>query len=683
MATLFATLPKGHCRPRNPLHFLPIRVLSGVCGSLWALLVLLPGLALSVDNDTAASPLGRRVAPFELGDYRGAKHRLEDFQEKPLLVVAFLGTECPLAKLYGPRLAKLAADYADRGVGFVGINSNSQDSLSELGAYARRHSIEFPLLKDVENRVADQMGAVRTPEVFVLDADRTIRYWGRIDDQYGVGYVRREPERHDLQQALDELLDGKAVSTPVTPAPGCFIGRVRRAETESTVTYSNQIARILQRNCVACHRDGEIAPFSLTDYSEVAGWAETIAEVVEDGRMPPWHATSTHLRFANDRSLSADEKQLIRDWVAAGAPQGDPADEPARLSFTDGWQLPREPDLVVGMSDREFDVPAEGALEYQYFTVDPGLTEDRWIKAIEVVPGNRAVVHHILVFDQPPDRTGRDFAGGVRGFLAGYVPGLRSVPYPPGMAKFLRAGSKLVFQLHYTPIGSAQRDLSKIGFVFADPSEIQYEVKTISAFQPNIRIPRNADRHPEVSKTRLAQPAKLLSLMPHMHLRGTAFEYQLYQPEDKTWTTLLDVPNYDFNWQTSYRLAEPLDLPKGSYVKCIAHYDNSADNLNNPDPSQTVGWGEQTWDEMMIGYFDIAVQVDPERRAAGEVQDMGLQRAEEFILQQDKDDDFQLQVGELPLKMRVMAFGADQDRDGVISAAELRDAFSQRRRRRQ
>ncbi len=318
------------------LRFMKPVALSGIC------LCLASGLSIARAADD--SPVGRQVAEFQLQDYRGREYRLSDFQPYNVLVIAFLGTECPLAKLYGPRLARLAEEFADQGVGFMGINANTQDSITELAAYARIHKIDFPLLKDVGNHVADQLGAQRTPEVFVVDRERRIRYWGRIDDQYGVGYVRNSPQQHDLRRALEELLAGKEVSTPVTPAPGCFIGRVRQPQEDAAqVTYANHIAGILQRRCVECHREGDIAPFALDEYDEVAGWAETIAEVVRDGRMPPWHANSEYGSFANDRHLSDEEKDLIYQWVADGAPAGDPATRPVSQTFAEGWQLPRSP----------------------------------------------------------------------------------------------------------------------------------------------------------------------------------------------------------------------------------------------------------------------------------------------------------------------------------------------------
>ena len=419
---------------------------------------------------------------FKLADARGKAYTDGDFRDASVLVVAFLGVECPLAKIYGGRLQEVAQKYESKGVRLLGVNANAQDSVTELLAYAQRHQLTFPLLKDVGNRLADELHAERTPEVFVFDRAHQLRYRGRIDDQYGIGYVRDQPQQQDLIQAIDELLAGRPVSRSKTDAPGCLIGRVREPDAQAEVTYHNTIKDLLQRRCVECHRAGDIGPFALSDYDEVVGWAEMIAEVVAERRMPPGHATDNGVALAEDRRLSDEERKQIADWVAAGAPQGTEATAPDDVATATEakddpaarvWQLSRAPDLVVPIQERPFTVPAEGTVRYQYFSAPTHLTEDKWIEAVEVRPGNRAVVHHVLVFALPAGEIKADFGGGVRGFLASYVPGLRAEPYPVGMAKRLPAGSQLVFQLHYTPVGSEQEDLSEIAFLFTDPEHVQ------------------------------------------------------------------------------------------------------------------------------------------------------------------------------------------------------------------
>ncbi len=420
------------------------------------------------------SPIGNAVDSFSARDFRGKPTSLADFAQSKIVVVTFLGTECPLAKLYASRLVELAAEFKARGVTFVGIDANQQDSDSELAHYAKENKIEFPLLKDAGNVIADKLGAVRTPEVFVLDEKRTVRYWGRIDDQYGfqeagVAFQRSEPKRRDLAVALDELLAGKPVSQAVAQNQGCRIGRIKQPVADSDVTYSKDIAAIFNNNCVYCHRNGQIAPFPLTSYEESVGWAEMIREVVDEQRMPPWHADPKIGHFRNDARLSEHDKDLIGKWVDNGAPEGNPKDLPAPPKFAEGWQIPK-PDAVIYMADKAYDVPATGTVEYQRFVVDPGWTEDKWVKAMECVPGNPSVVHHIIVYLVPPGVTPSGQAGRLRtNWLGAFAPGLRPQVLEEGLARYVQTGSKLLFEMHYTPNGAAQSDRSYVGFVFADP----------------------------------------------------------------------------------------------------------------------------------------------------------------------------------------------------------------------
>ncbi|MDA1053848.1 MAG: redoxin domain-containing protein [Planctomycetota bacterium] len=547
------------------------------------------------------------IAPkFSLGDHRGKQWQLADFRESRVLVVAFLGTECPLVKLYSQRLQEMSIESAARGVAFVGINPNQQDSLAELAHFAKSHKITFPLLKDPGNRVADQFGATRTPEVFVFDESRHLRYHGRIDDQYTYGIQRPKVEHEYLREAIDALLANEPVAIAATETIGCLIGRVTEPDPTSDVTYAKQISRILQKRCVECHREGEIAPFSLTSYDDASGWAEMIAEVVQQQRMPPWHASPKHGEFANDTRLTDEEKELINNWVASGAPEGDRSELPPPRKFVQGWRI-GEPDLIVKMSDKPFKVPAAGEVRYQYFTVDPGFTEDKWIRAAECRPGNRAVVHHILVAVGSAEQLGRRIHGDLESdWLSATAPGARPLILPDGMAKRIPAGARLVFQMHYTPNGTAQEDLSSIGLIFADPNTVTREVVTQKAAEHRFQIPPGADNHEVTARMTFKQDTLMLALFPHMHLRGKAFRYTATYP-DKSEEILLDVPHYDFNWQNSYEFKQPKLMPAGTKLTCVAHYDNSAANLTNPDPTAAVRWGDQTWEEMMIGYFDMVL----------------------------------------------------------------------------
>ncbi len=567
-------------------------------GVLWVVCALLGGACLAAET----SRVGQKVDDFRLRDFRGKEHTLAELAESRLVVVAFLGVECPLAKLYAPRLESLRQEFGARGVAFIAIDSNHQDSLAEMAAYARTAELTIPFLKDNGHEMADRLSAERTPEVFVLDEQRVVRYRGRIDDQFGLGtssgYARPKIGRRDLALALEELLAGKQVSRHDVDAPGCLIGRAPKIISKGNVTYSNQISRILQQRCVSCHREGEIAPFPMTDYDEVIGWADTIREVVGDGRMPPWFANPEHGHFKNDNQMGGDERRQIVAWLDDGCPLGDRRELPAPRQFTTGWQIPK-PDEIVYLGPEPVEVPAEGTVDYRYYTVDPGWSEDKWIRAIECRPDNRAVVHHIILYFKPPGDTSQT---GTRGNIGGYVPGGGTRVYPDGVAVLVPAGSQLVFQMHYTPNGTAQRDRSYAGFVFVDPKTVNRVAQTGTVSNSKFVIPAGADNHEVLAEHRFDNDVQLLWLAPHMHLRGKSFRYVAQYP-DGTREILLDVPHYDFNWQLRYLLAEPKSLPAGTLLHCTAHFDNSEANLANPDPSDTVRFGPQTWHEMMIGWF--------------------------------------------------------------------------------
>jgi len=630
-------------------------------------------VATSMAAESVPERLGQALANFSLKDFRGKTHTLDDYKSSQLVVLAILGTECPLAKQYAVKLQKLADSYADRSVTFLGLDANRQDSLAEIASFARTNSLSLPILKDLNQEVVDNLQAKRTPEVFLLDSQRVIRYRGRVDDQFAVGgRTRSSPTREDLKAAIDELLAGNSVSVPETSAVGCLIGRSRPPKQDATVTYSNQISRILQKNCAECHRAGEIAPFSLTEYQQVAGWAEMIVEVTQSHQMPPWHASPEFGHFVNERRLSAEELNLLQQWVVAGAPEGNPADLPPPETYTEGWQLPRQPDHVVWMSETPYQVPAEGTVQYQYFTADPGLTEDKWLTSAEVIPGNREVVHHVIVF-MTTDGKVQDTE---RQMVVAFVPGLRITPYPNGMAKKIPAGAKFVFQMHYTPNGVACEDRSRIGLVFANPAEVTHEVRTATTINRQFKIEPQLDNQSFESREVTAPvDLQLLSMSPHMHLRGKSFRYELTLPDGKH-ETLLDVPNYDFNWQTAYRLAEPRIIPRGSKLKTVSVYDNSPNNLVNPDPSKVVKWGDQSWDEMHLGYFDVAVPRGSENVAERIIAAVGRANDPTEIVKRifgvlDKNKDGQLARDEVDPAQRLIFDKLDTDQDGIVTQAEL------------
>ncbi len=547
--------------------------------------------------DSTDPHLGQAVADFRLPDHHGQPHSLSDLADTPIVVIVFLGAECPLAQLYAPRLAEMSRTYGPRGVAFLAVNANAQDSLADITAFVRTHRLPFPVLKDPDHAVADRLSAVRTPEAFVLDRDRIVRYWGRIDDQYAIGIHSGQVQQHDLADAIDDLLAGRPVARPAVASIGCRIGRMPHGTPTGDITYSRDIRPIVEKRCAECHRAGEIAPFSLTDYADVVAWSAMIREVVTDGRMPPWFADPKFGHFKNDARLTPDEKRLLTAWIDNHCPEGEPTGP--ITTFQPGWRIPT-PDQVVFIADEPHAVPAEGDADYEYFLIDPGFTEDKYLQSAEVRPGNRAVVHHALVAVVPPGET--KIQSDTLGALLDYAPGMPPMILPEGTALRVPAGSKFLFQMHYTPNGSPQHDRSYLGFVFADPRTVTRCVQGGAVVNQSIDIPPGAADHRLTAEHVLPQDVRLLSLSPHMHLRGKSFRIEVHHPDGRR-EVLLDVPRYDFNWQLRYDLAEPKFLPRGVRLVCVAHYDNSLSNRANPDPTRNVVWGDQTSDEMLIGFF--------------------------------------------------------------------------------
>ena len=365
-------------------------------------------------------------------------------------------------------------------------------------------------------------------------------------------------------------------------------------ETAPGVTFNKDVAPIIYRNCAACHRPGEVAPMSLLSYKDARPWARSIKEKVQSHDMPPWHADPRYEQFSNDRRLSQRDIDTIVAWVDQGAREGDAKDLPKKPDFLDGWNVPK-PDVVFYMP-QEYAVPASGVVEYKYFTVPTNFTEDRWIQAAEIRPGNRGVVHHIIVFSQK---------GADRRLIVGYAPGEQAAVIPEGSARKIPAGSDLIFQVHYTPNGTETKDKSYVGFVFSK-TKPEHEILTRPVLNARFAIPPGDPNYKVESSYTFSDDAHIYSLMPHMHLRGKDFLFKATYPDGSS-KIILSVPRYDFSWQSYYILKEPFAAPKGTRIDCLAHFDNSEQNKYNPDPRKEVRWGDQTWEEMMIGWMSYTL----------------------------------------------------------------------------
>jgi hypothetical protein len=502
----------------------------------------------------------------------------------------------------------LAKSFADQGVELIAVDSNDQDSLVDITNFIRQQRAEFPIYKDQNQGVLGALGAVRTPEAFVLDRSGRVYYRGRIDDSSGIGYRRPKGEHNYLEDAVARAVKDRSVSES-TEAVGCIIGQRGRVEPHGEITFSPHVATIFYRSCLECHREGQLAPFSLLEYESAASWGEMIAEVIEQERMPPWFANPQYGHFSNDSRLSPDDRQTILTWVKNGCPEGDPKDMPTPPSFPDNWRID-DPDQVVYMSEEPIDVPAEGPVDYQVYFAETHLKEDRWIQQAEVRPGNPEVVHHCSVWVIPPGSP-REVYDAQPSFS--FAPGVPPLRLPADAAVRIPAGSGILFQLHYEPNGRPAKDRSYIGMKFVDGKQIRRPV-VVDGFWPDtpLQVPANASDHRVHGSVSFTRDAELVAFMPHMHLRGTSFRYELEYPDGHR-EIVLDVPRYDFNWQSWYNLAKPISVPKGSRLIGSGAFDNSSANPRNSNPDKVVPYGPRTEDEMFVGIFAAYDRVSSDR----------------------------------------------------------------------
>lgn len=371
---------------------------------------------------------------------------------------------------------------------------------------------------------------------------------------------------------------------------------------ENNVTFTKDVAPIFYKNCTGCHRPGEIAPMSLLTYNDARPWAKSIREKVANREMPPWHADPKHGEWRNDRRISQEAINTILAWVNNGAKEGDPKDLPPMPEYTPGWRIGK-PDQTFSAPEQS--VPADGVVDYQYLSVPTNFKEDRYITSAEIRSSAHAVVHHVIVFVQEPGATSR-----LQGkLLVGFAPGEDPAIFRPGFGRKIPAGSNLLFQIHYTPNGTAMKDVTTVGLIYAK-TPVQHTVVTRPVLQTAFVIPAGDPNYEVKSSFTFNESAQLYSFMPHMHLRGKDFEYKAVFP-DGTSKILLSVPRYDFSWQTYYVLKDPVAVPKGTRIECVAHFDNSTNNKYNPDPTKAVRWGDQTWEEMMIGWMSFVYDTQP------------------------------------------------------------------------
>jgi peroxiredoxin len=611
---------------------------SMVKSRLWmALIVTLgvgPGAATGAEKTASVDKLGTKIDRVTFRDAAGKPFSLHDLKDKQAVVAVFLSFDCPVSTSYSPVLAELAKTYGPRGVAFVGITTNEDEDAAQVAKHAAEYKIPFPVFLDKGLKAADAFKAATTPEAFVLDRFGILRYRGRIDDAYSARLKRNyKISRHDLHEAIDEVLADKPVSRPATVAIGCPISRdLASRKTDGKVTYYRDVLPIVQNRCQGCHRPGEVGPFSLMTYKQAVNWASDIKDYTQSRQMPPWKPVEGK-PFLNERTLTDREIATLSTWVDDGTPAGNPKDAPPARSFMQGWQL-GQPDLIL-TAEAEMQVGPSGKDLFRCYVLPTHLTEDKYVTAVEVRPGNPRIVHHTLQFidtsgtarkleQKEKERTGKpdeldigpgySSAMGVgflpRGGLGGWAPGQMARHLPEGTGHFLPKGSDVVMQVHYHRDGRLEKDRTQVGLYFAKkPVSKPFQGLVVAGGgngQGRVRffmIPAGAAHHRIHGSMWVDQDCVIHSVMPHMHLLGKEIKVTMTPPDGPT-QTLVKIADWNYNWQETYWLKEPITVKAGTRFDIEAYYDNSDANPNNPShPPRLVTFGEQTTNEMCFGFI--------------------------------------------------------------------------------
>jgi len=625
-------------------------------------------LLLSLVNGHAQAAL--KADNFVLIDHKGKAHELYYHRDDKAVVIVSQGNGCQIVRSNLEDLRAIRKDYAEQGVEILMLNANLQDTRASIAAEAEEWGADFPILKDRTQIIAKSLQIDRTGEVLVINPKTwEIAYRGPLSDRVDYERQKDKASKHYVRDALDALIEGKDVALSKVNSPGCIINY--ETQDGAAISYAETIVPILKENCIACHVQGGIAPWAMSEYNLIKGFAPMMREVVRTKRMPPWHADPEIGHWRNEVGISDRDTQTLIAWIEAGAPRGegeDPLKEIAPLE--NKWTLGK-PDLIVDIP--AFEVPATGTVDYQFPSVANPYDKDVWVIAAEVIPGDPKAVHHILAGSsekQPKGRLSEIFEN----FIITYAPGNEASEMPAGTGVFVPKGGVYQFQMHYTPYGKKTVDRSKIGLHFSDkPPANFYREQVIVNFE--LAIPAQTEQHEEKAYFLFDKDAELHALFPHSHYRGVSSTFEVEYPNGKI-ETILSVPNYDFNWQRTYQFTEPKQIPAGSRVVHRTIYNNSSKNRGNPAPEETVYWGLQSEQEMLygsVGYSWVDEKTDkpihnPDQ--AGLLQMMGLM---------DQDFDGKIARSELTRQLsrrvgeRFVEFDINQD--GTLDMRELGGLF--------
>ncbi len=546
------------------------------------------------------------VPNFGLYDQNGEFHNLYYNSDAKAVVLYIQGNKCPIVRQAVPDLKVVRKEFRDKGVKFLMLNANVQDDRASIAAEAEEFDIDFPILKDEAQLVAESLQLHRTAEAIVIDPFTwSIVYRGPINDRMGYESQRDNADNHYLSDALNSLLADEEIAEPTVRSVGCLIKRLHDDPAAyANISYEHDVAPILLDKCMTCHVEGGIAPWQMKDHATVFGWSMMMREVLRTRRMPPYHADPEYGELKHDLSLSTEELQTLVHWIDAGAKKDGDRDPLAEYKAVAPIWDKGLPDLVFEL-DQE-DIPATGIVDYRYQEHDIEITKDIWATGFQILPGNREVLHHVLVsviypdgFMEPIDRR----SPWLDGLLAAWAPGGETEVFPDHTGRAIPKGSKLHFQMHYTTNGKAQSDKSTVGIYYTD-QQPENEYLMVGAFNTDLQIPPGEKRYENKAKHLFEHDATLYALFPHMHFRGKAMKFTLLYPDGKR-EVVLNVPNYSFNWQRGYLFEEPLKLPARTVLYIDAIFDNSKQNTFNPAPEKTVYWGDFSFDEMLIGFMSF------------------------------------------------------------------------------
>jgi peroxiredoxin len=586
---------------------------------------LLPVLLVALlAGSLSAAEVGKPVADIRLTSLDGNALSLHDLKGK-VVVAVFLSFECPISNSYTAPLSEMSKEYAGKNVVVLGF-CPTQDAVAELAKQGKEFQLAFPIYRDADLSVARALGARTVPEAFILDGKMILRYRGRIDDGYAKRVVKKQKvEHHDLRDALDAVLAGKEINSPVTEAVGCPILYPRDKVATGKVTFHRDVLPIVQNRCQQCHRPGEVAPFSLLTYKQAVTWADDIKDYTKQRKMPPWKP-SEGAPMKSERRMSDKEIATLAAWIDGGTPEGDPKDAPPPRKFTDGWTL-GPPDLILEPKE-EMTIAATGGDIFRCFVLPTNLKADKFVVAYEVRAGNPRVVHHTLHFldtqkraikreeretmrekrpnekDTGPGYNSRMGPGFFppEGDVGGWAPGLRPHYLPEGVGYYLPRGSDVVMQVHYHRTGRVEKDRTRLGLYFAK-KPADKPLQAVGVPGRFVFIPAGEENFKVKGDMWLAQDAMLHTTTPHMHLIGKSIKVTMTPPNGPT-VMLVNIPDWDYNWQETYFFKEPIKAPAGTKLSVEAVYDNSAKNPNNPsNPPRTVTLGEGTLNEMCFGFL--------------------------------------------------------------------------------